>query len=385
MEKMVRVANIIEEGKLGGPQVRIANVACALKDRVETIVVMPVDNSERFRNKLLGCGISFKMINLSRITKELKVALRYVFISWFEIYQLVRFFRAQKFDVIHVSGGSWQYKGVLAGKISGCPVVWHLNDTCMPWILRKAFSLFSSLPDAYIYASIRSREYYSGFLKVERPGFVIPAPVDTAFFSPEAEISGDEELIEKWKGKFVIGTVANVNPIKGLDVFVKVAVALNKQIEDLVFVVVGSIEDNQQSLMSKLQEIINLNGINNIEFVGRRDDTRGILKRMDIYLCTSYAESSPISVWEAMSMAKPIVSSDVGDVARYVISGKSGEIVPVADVNEMRNRLIELIPDVSRLNKYAEASRKIAIKDLDIKYCADKHQSVYQLMASKNK
>ena len=51
----LRVANIIEEGKLGGPQIRIASVAKAMKGVVDTTVVMPHENSEPFR-KLLDEG-----------------------------------------------------------------------------------------------------------------------------------------------------------------------------------------------------------------------------------------------------------------------------------------------------------------------------------------
>ena len=47
-KQILRVANIIEEGKLGGPQIRIANVAHALTGKVETTVILPKDNSEKF-------------------------------------------------------------------------------------------------------------------------------------------------------------------------------------------------------------------------------------------------------------------------------------------------------------------------------------------------
>ena len=37
----MRVANILEEGKMGGPQVRILQVAVYLEKHVDTVVVMP--------------------------------------------------------------------------------------------------------------------------------------------------------------------------------------------------------------------------------------------------------------------------------------------------------------------------------------------------------
>jgi len=87
----MRVANIIEEGKFGGPQIRIADVACKLKDRVSTTVVIPVENSEKFRKKLDDYGIQYKTFNLSRITKEFKILLQYLLFSIYEIIQLSLF------------------------------------------------------------------------------------------------------------------------------------------------------------------------------------------------------------------------------------------------------------------------------------------------------
>jgi len=74
------------------------------------------------------------------------VACRYVLFSIFEIYKLSKYFKKEKFDLIHASGGSWQYKAVIAAKLSNGKVVWHLNDTSMPWLFRKIFLLFSSFP-----------------------------------------------------------------------------------------------------------------------------------------------------------------------------------------------------------------------------------------------
>ena len=45
----LRVANIIEEGKLGGPHLRIVNIAKLIKEEVDTTVIMPSENSDDFR------------------------------------------------------------------------------------------------------------------------------------------------------------------------------------------------------------------------------------------------------------------------------------------------------------------------------------------------
>jgi len=48
----VKVANIIEEGRLGGPQIRIAEVARCLKEQgIETTVIYPKYQSDLFKQK----------------------------------------------------------------------------------------------------------------------------------------------------------------------------------------------------------------------------------------------------------------------------------------------------------------------------------------------
>ena len=374
---MIRVANIIEEAKVGGPQIRIANVAHALKGKVETTVILPRENSDRFRNKLDGLDVPYKAIQLSRLSRDIKGAIKYLLFYFFEVIQLVRCFRKEEFDLIHVSGGSWQYKGVIAGVISRTKVVWHLNDTYIPWLMRKIFSVFSGLPDAYIYASERTRNYYSSLIKKDKKEYVIPAPVDTTAFNPEFSACGDENLISKWEGKVVIGTTANINPFKGLEDFIRVASKMNKDFHDLIFVVVGDIYKNQEDYYERLLSLKKELLVDNVYFVGGHDDVRPFLSRLDIYACCSPAESSPVSVWEAMAMAKPIVSTNVGDVPLYVRSGHNGYIVDVGDWGTFEECLAKLAADKKSRFEFGQRSRQIAAGKLDISNCAKLHLRAY--------
>lgn len=380
---IIRVANIIEEGKTGGPQIRIANVAKALKAQVETTVVLPNENSKQFCTLLEQYAIPYKTFKLSRITKEMSVALRYLFFSWFEILQLVLYLRKEKFDLVHVSGGSWQYKGVIAGKLAGIKVVWHLNDTSIPKFIQKVFTFFSRYADAFIFASERTREYYGQLIKLEKPEFVVPAPVDTRHFDPSRKYSGDEEIIDSWSNKIVIGTIANINPIKGLETFIDAAALLNENFDNLVFVVVGASHETQKNYLESIKSKCCNLSVDNMEFLGSKSDVRPLLKRFDIYTCSSNAESSPISVWEAMSMGKPVVSTDVGDVSLYVRDAINGFIVDVGDHGALKKRISYLINDKYMRCQFGRKCRKYAIKNLDISLCAQRHLEVYTKIFSK--
>ena len=381
-ELKIRVANIIEEGKMGGPQLRSAYVARFLKPHIDVIIVIPEENSEPFRVRLDMFAIPYKTLKMSRITKELKVALRYIFCSLFEIVKLVRYLDKEKIDLVHASGGAWQYKGIIAGYWARKKIIWELNDSSLPSLFRWIFKVLSPLADGYVFASARTRNYYSSLIKRKKPEFLIPSPVDTSYFSPYLQYEKDVAETSEWDGKVIVGTVANINPIKGLDVLLKVAAQANKSMDRLIFVVVGAIHKNQRRLYEKLLRLGEKLCVHNVEFVGSRMDPRPILKRFDVYICTSYSEASPLSVWEAMSMGKVILSTNVGDVPLYVRNGESGEIIEVGDVETMSNKLVELIHNPIKQKEYMNRARQIAVKELDVSICAKKHLEVYQTIYS---
>ena len=104
---------------------------------------------------------------------------------------------------------------------------------------------------------------------------------------------------------------------------------------------------------------------------------RPLLKRFDVYVCSSKAESSPISVWEAMSMARPIVSTHVGDVPLYVQNDYNGYIVAIEDTNQMADCVLKLLQDETLRKSFGSRSREIARESLDIALCAKKHLYAY--------
>ncbi len=72
----MRIANIIEVGKLGGPQMRMVRVAAALEGRAETLIFMPRENSVPFRALCDGSSAAYLALPRARITKEWRAALR---------------------------------------------------------------------------------------------------------------------------------------------------------------------------------------------------------------------------------------------------------------------------------------------------------------------
>ena len=197
----------------------------------------------------------FRQYDFLESLKEFRPALRYLIFTPWEIIQLVRLFRKEKFNVIHVSGGIWQFKGAIAGKLAGISVLWHLNDTNRPLLFRWIFGILSWLATGYAMQLSELKFTISLTYIVSGLNLMIPAPVDTKWFDPNLDLPPDQ-LLFKLKGKFVIGTLANPSPVKDVESFLKVAEKLHELTSlPLEFVVVGRVYEAQQNYFNSLEKI----------------------------------------------------------------------------------------------------------------------------------
>lgn len=372
------VANVIEEGRLGGPQVRIAIIAKALMvDDIETVVFLPAEESDVFQQKLDLYGVSYCKMPLRKLTRNKIALVKYLFFFPVEIFQLYREFKRLGVDLVHCSGGAWQYKGVIAGRLAGAKTIWHLNDTVLSGMFQFVFRIFARLcADGIVVAADRVRQYYSKVVRLNKPVFEIQAPVDTRFFARDMVPVGEGNADGCWR----VVSVGNLNPLKGYEYLVDAITQLAEQGCNITLQVIGATFASQQEYAARVRNMATAAGPDVVEFVGPVADVRPYLAGADLYVCSSITEASPLSVWEAMSMQVPVVSTDVGDVPRFVRDGISGRIVPTADATSLAQVIGEVLGDPVRRAEYARAGRSIVEHELDISVIARRHRECYETL-----
>jgi glycosyltransferase involved in cell wall biosynthesis len=82
------------------------------------------------------------------------------------------------------------------------------------------------------------------------------------------------------------------------------------------------------------------------------------LRRMDIYVNTSYQEGMPNGVLEAMACGLPVVATDAGDTPYVVKHGVTGYICPKGDLEAMVARCGELITQPLLRQRMGRAARR---------------------------
>lgn len=162
----------------------------------------------------------------------------------------------------------------------------------------------------------------------------------------------------------VVGMVARLESVKNHPMFLEAAKVISTICPEAVFMIVGS-GSMEEELKKKAKE---LNIAEKVIFTGYIRDINDIMNIIDVHVLTSQKEALSISLIEAMSLAKPVVSTDSGGPAEVVSNGVSGILVPADDALGLATGIVRFIqrPDIAK--KAGEAGKRI----VEDKFLADK-------------
>jgi glycosyltransferase involved in cell wall biosynthesis len=105
-----------------------------------------------------------------------------------------------------------------------------------------------------------------------------------------------------------------------------------------------------------------------IEYLGTASDVRPYIHKADCVVLASYREGTPRTLLEAISMAKPVLTTNVPGCREAIEDGKNGLLCQVrdsVDLAEKLKRMIALQDD--ELKRMGQKSREIAVKKFNEK------------------
>ncbi len=158
--------------------------------------------------------------------------------------------------------------------------------------------------------------------------------------------------------------LARVMYCKGAMEYLKAAEAVKKQHPNVRFMLLGAVENIQDSVpMETLKPYIE-NGI--IEYFGETRDVRPYFSQCSVYVLPSYREGTPRTVLEAMSMCRPIITTDVPGCRQTVVNGVNGFLVHAKDEKALEKAMLEFINNPCLIPQMGEASRKLCEERFEV-------------------
>ena len=369
----MRVANIIEEARMGGPQIRISRVSSSFDRNIQTIVFFPIDGASQFEKLLSEMELPFIKLPITTLRKNFFSILKYCFLFPYEIWKICVALKTCEIDLVHVSGGAWQIKGVIAGWLTNKKVIWHLNDTFSPSICRLVFRILAPKVDGFIYASEATKNYYQKFFHTAKVSSVIPSALDNIDYNV---IDKNDDMKEN-RDRIIIGTICNISPVKGLEILSYFGNSFSNIRNKIRFVIIGAEYKNQAKYIKHLKSTV-ADYSDFIQFLGFKDNIKQVFDNIDIYFCSSNYESSPLAVWEAMAFGKPVVTFDVGDVEFYIKNFETGFVIPEQNYENFVKKLTYLINNKTKRRKMGDEAHKTAITSFSPKLIAAKTAQFYK-------
>ena len=361
----IRVARVIARLNIGGPAQHTILLTAGL-DRTRfattliTGVVGPVEGDflEAARSRGLSPIVIPELGRSIRPARDLTVLLK-----------LVLLFRRLRPDIVHTHTAKAGTLGRLAARLAGVPVTVHtfhghvLDGYFSPVVTRFFIGMERALArrtDRLVTVSPRLRADLLG-MGIGRPERVevIPLGLDLERFR-RARLEAPVLRASLGVGADgpLLGIVGRLVPIKDHATLFQAMALLELRDPPAHLVVVGDGEER-----ARLDALASRLGLGQrIHFLGWRTDLETILPELDMVICASKNEGTPVALIEAMAAGVPALSTDVGGVADLVTHGETGWLVPPGDPPAMARAIQHLLGDAALRARLAAAARPLALE-----------------------
>jgi glycosyltransferase involved in cell wall biosynthesis len=241
--------------------------------------------------------------------------------------ELVRFMQREPPDLVHINNTfTHQPASILAAARVGIPIVAHVRN---PVKFTAATKMLARRVATFVAVNPRLVESLDG-----RPVRLVCDSVEVN--PPRAEAVRQMRQMLGGEG-LLVGSVGRLDEQKGYEYLVRAAKIVCQARPDALFVIAGDGPSR-----SHLQMLIDSLGLSNrFRLLGFRTDPEVVTAALDIFVCSSLFEGTPLTVIDAMSLGIPTVSTPVGVVPEVIIDRRTGWLVEPGNAEALARGIID--------------------------------------------
>jgi glycosyltransferase involved in cell wall biosynthesis len=330
---------VISDLSIGGAEMMLYGLLAETdRSRFEPVVVSLMDGGA-LRERIESLGVTVHTVGM-----------RPALPTPLDLWRLVRLTRRLRPDLVV----GWMYHSCLAAQLASFfspkpeTVLWSIHysvsslaeEKRLTALVVRACALLSGLPGKIIFVSRDGQAKHRSLGFSTENSCVIPNGIDTERFAPsqEARASVRSELGLSGEA-IIIGVVGRYHPMKDHANFLRAAALASKTHPETHFLLAGRGIDGDNRGLCRLIDELGLK--HRTHLLGERHDIPRLAAALDIFSLTSYCESFPTVIGEAMACGVPCVVTDVGD-ASYIVDG-TGRVVPARDAEALAGAWSEMI------------------------------------------
>jgi glycosyltransferase involved in cell wall biosynthesis len=303
--------------------------------------------------------------------------------------QLYRLFEEERPDVVHLNSSLVGVAGAFSARLIG---VHRIIFTAHGWAFNEERSLFQKTVLRILYwltillctqtiaVSEAVRQQMCSFPFIGRKMTVVHNGVRAESYLSRDEAlatlaEGNETLTKAiGEGTPVVGTIAELHPIKGLHFLLEAASRMRSSGKRFIVVIMGEGVERR-----KLEEEIRESGLENTVFLlGHIDNAPRYLAGFDIFVLPSVSEGLGYTLLEAGLAPLPIIASNVGGIPEVIRNGGSGILIPPRSAEKLTEALSLLLDDASLRSALSSELKKTVEGSFSLEQMVSRTTALYR-------
>lgn len=285
---------------------------------------------------------------------------------------LIRLFRRERFDLLHVHTPLAGLVGRIAGRLCGIPRIvytahgFYFHDA-MPAMQRRLHIALERFGRRFtdVLFTQSAEDAATALAEGIAPGgrvLAIGNGADPRLFRPAtaAERAAVRAALGIAEGAVVALMIGRLVAEKGYpELFAALA-----RVPDLTLVCVGSrlASDHAGDVGAALARALADPAVApRLHLLGYRTDVADLLRGADLFVLPSHREGMPRSIIEAMLSGLPVVATRIRGAREQVVDGETGLLVPVGDPAALAAALGRLVADPALRARMGAAGRARAL------------------------
>ncbi len=196
-----------------------------------------------------------------------------------------------------------------------------------------------------------------GLASAEKCILIKGSGIKTDFFKPMPKANAQDQFVFLFVGRMLFD--------KGVQELLEAAAKIKAKHSKVAFWMVGALDQDNPSCISKdLLKTYEDKGI--IRYFGQSDKVREIMRDADVVVLPSYREGLPRVMLEALSMAKPVITTEAAGCRETVQDGENGYMVPIKDAEALAEAMEKMLQHSPKeLQQMGNVGRAMALAQFD--------------------